>query len=99
MIAISALALAAAPASAGLYQCAGEKGAVVYQDTACAPGRELRDSERDPGPLSVVPGTPLPGTVRIVTAAEPRPPKAKLALRRASSVGAIRRSASSCAPA
>jgi len=78
MVAIFALALAAAaPTCAGLYKCAGEKGAVVYQDTACAPGRELRDFERDPAPLSVVPGTPVPRTMRVFTAAEPRPPKAR----------------------
>jgi len=51
---------------------------VVYQDTACAPGRELRDLERDPAALSVVPGTPVPRTMRIVTAAEPRPQKARV---------------------
>lgn len=79
LLAIAALALAAAaPAHAGLYKCAGEKGAVVYQDAACAPGRELRDLERDPAPLSIVPGTPVPRTTRIVTAAEPRPPKARV---------------------
>jgi len=51
------------PAHAGLYKCAGEKGAVVYQDAACAEGRELRNLELDPAPLSVVPGTPVPKDV------------------------------------
>ena len=77
MIAVAALALAAAPAHAGLYKCAAEKAAVVYQDAPCAPGRELRDFERDPAPLSVVPGTPVPRATRIVTPAEPRLPKAR----------------------
>jgi hypothetical protein len=48
------------PAHAGVYKCANEKG-VVYQDTACAPGKELRNLDTDPATLSVVPGTPVPG--------------------------------------
>jgi Domain of unknown function (DUF4124) len=56
-----ALALATTlPAHGGLYKCAGEKGAVIYQDGPCAPGRELRNLETDPAQLSVVPGTPVP---------------------------------------
>ncbi len=58
---LAALVLAPAlPASAGVYKCAGEKGAVIYQDAACAPGRELRNLELDPAQLSIVPGTPVP---------------------------------------
>jgi hypothetical protein len=49
----------AVPAHAGVYKCASEKG-VVYQDTACAPGKELRNLDTDPATLSVVPGTPVP---------------------------------------
>jgi hypothetical protein len=47
----------AAPATGGaaLYKCATEAGAVVYQDTPCPAGRELRDFERDPANVSVVP--------------------------------------------
>jgi hypothetical protein len=57
------LALAAAPpAAAALYKCAADKGAVVYQDKACPPGKELRDLEADPPTLSVVPGTPVPAS-------------------------------------
>lgn len=48
-----------APAHAGVYKCASGKG-VVYQDTACAPGKELRNLDTDPATLSVVPGTPVP---------------------------------------
>ena len=47
------------PAHAGMYKCASDKG-VVYQDAACAPGKELRNLETDPATLSVVPGTPVP---------------------------------------
>jgi hypothetical protein len=55
------LAFAAAPpAAAALYKCAVDKGAVVYQDKACPPGKELRDLEADPPTLSVLPGTSMP---------------------------------------
>ena len=42
-------------ASAGLYKCARADGSVIYQEDSCGPGRELRDFERDPATLSVVP--------------------------------------------
>jgi hypothetical protein len=54
------LVAAALPAHAGLYKCETGKGAVVYQDGPCEPGRELRNLELDPAHLSVVPGTPVP---------------------------------------
>jgi hypothetical protein len=66
-----ALALAL-PAHAGVYKCASDTG-VVYQDTACAPGRELRNLETDPATLSVVPGTPVPRPGATVSAAATRP--------------------------
>src|SRR5437867_13131409 len=50
----------AQPAQAAVYKCANDKGGVVYQDTACAPGRELRNLDADPATLSVVPGIPVP---------------------------------------
>jgi hypothetical protein len=59
LAALFALSLAL-PADAGVYKCLGERGAIVYQDSACAEGRELRDLEADPATLSVVPGTPVP---------------------------------------
>jgi Domain of unknown function (DUF4124) len=31
----------AVPAQAAVYKCTNEKGGVVYQDTACAPGTEM----------------------------------------------------------
>ena len=52
--------LLALPAQGGVYKCAGERGAVVYQDSACAEGKELRNLEADPATLSVVPGMPVP---------------------------------------
>jgi hypothetical protein len=60
----------AVPAHAGVYKCASETG-VVYQDTVCAPGKELRNLDTDPATLSVVPGTPMPKRV----AAPPAPAK------------------------
>lgn len=46
-----------APAHAGVYKCANDKGGVIYQDTACAPGKELRELEIDPSTVPVAPGT------------------------------------------
>src|SRR5437763_13389055 len=45
---------------AGVYKCAGDKGAVIYQDSPCKAGTELRNLDLDPATLSVVPGTPVP---------------------------------------
>lgn len=41
-------ALAASPSGAALVKCADERGRVVYQDSACPPGKELRELEADP---------------------------------------------------
>lgn len=49
------LALAVSSADAGLYKCARDDGSVTYQEEPCPAGRELRDFERDPAPVSVVP--------------------------------------------
>jgi len=68
--------LVALPAQAGVYKCAGDKGAVVYQDSACAEGRELRNLETDPATLSVVPGTPIPRFAATL-APEPKPAKVR----------------------
>ena len=50
-----ALALAASGASATIYKCRLDDGGVFYQDAPCAPGRELRDFDKDPATVSVVP--------------------------------------------
>jgi len=51
------------PAPAGLYKCARDDGTVMYQEDPCASGRELRDFERDPATVSVVPfSVPPPGS-------------------------------------
>ena len=54
------LLLLASAAYGSVYKCSIEKGTVVYQDTPCGPGKELRNLDTDPPNLSVVPGTPLP---------------------------------------
>jgi hypothetical protein len=57
-------ALAASPSVAAansVYKCADVAGSVVYQDAPCAEGKELRNFATDPPPLSVIPGTPIPG--------------------------------------
>src|SRR4051794_13848313 len=47
-------------AMAGVYKCAGENGTVVYQEDACAVGKELRNFETDPPALSIISGTAVP---------------------------------------
>ena len=54
----------AAPAYAAVYKCAGDKGGVVYQDSACAPGKDLGNLDFDPATANVVPSTPLPPGVK-----------------------------------
>ena len=58
-------------AHAAVYKCANEKGGVIYQDTACAPGKELRNLDAEPATLSVVPGTPVPAAKAAVPATKP----------------------------
>jgi hypothetical protein len=52
-----ALLLAACASSvyAGVYKCARDDGTVMYQEDPCPPGKELRDFERDPASVSVIP--------------------------------------------
>jgi hypothetical protein len=79
-----ACALAIAPpAAAGLYKCAREDGSVTYQEDPCPAGKELRDFERDPATVSVVPFRLAPGPESRLTA--PAEPKAKAATERKSS--------------
>jgi hypothetical protein len=49
------LALAVSIAHAGIYKCERDDGSVTYQEAPCPPGRELRDFDRDPPSVSVVP--------------------------------------------
>ncbi len=52
------LCLHASHAAANLYKCTAVNGGVVYQDTPCPVGNELRNFDKDPPTLSVVPGLP-----------------------------------------
>jgi len=63
-----ALALPA-HAFAGLYKCSVNGGAVMYQEEPCPPGTELRDFERDPATVSVIPFRAVPNP-----ATPPSPP-------------------------
>jgi hypothetical protein len=77
------VALAASPAGAALVKCADDRGAVIYQDTACPPGKELRDLEAHPATLSVVPGTPVPSaTATAKTSRSVRPTATRVAAHR-----------------
>lgn len=79
---VVALALAL-PAHAGLYKCARDDGSVTYQEDPCPPGKELRDFDRDPASVSVVPFRIVPGpdsnviVPRTSTARAPREGKSR----------------------
>ncbi len=55
-----AILLCPIAAMAGVYKCAGDNGTVVYQEEACAEGKELRNFDTDPPALSIIPGTAVP---------------------------------------
>ena len=57
----SVVAMDALGAAPTIYKCAGAADTVVYQDTACAAGKELRNFTKDPPTVSVIPGTPVSG--------------------------------------
>ena len=42
-------------AEATMVKCQGDHGSVIYQDTPCKPGMELRNLDTDPATVSVVP--------------------------------------------
>ncbi len=42
-------------AEATMVKCQGDQGSVIYQDTPCKPGMELRNLDTDPATVSVVP--------------------------------------------
>ena len=76
------VAAAAAPACATIYKCQGNNGAPVYQDEPCRPGKELRDFDKDPPTVSVLPLGPAAGTTSRQTLPTTQPPaKAKTGAR------------------
>ena len=64
MAAVITLALAIVPtlAAATIYKCQGDNGAPIYQDEPCRTGKELRDFDKDPPTVSVMPLGPAAGT-------------------------------------
>jgi hypothetical protein len=50
-----ALLVAASSAKATVFKCLRDDGSVMYQEDPCPPGHELRDFDRDPPTVSVVP--------------------------------------------
>jgi hypothetical protein len=76
-LALAVLALCAHPALAGVYKCLRDDGRPFYQEEPCPPGRELRDFEKDPANLSVVPfakPSPAAGAAR-KAAPDKHPPR------------------------
>lgn len=82
-----ALALGPTQSSAGVYKCSRDDGTVMYQEDPCPAGRELRDFERDPATVSVVPFRVAPET-RLVA---PRAPTPRAAAERKSSRKSVER--------
>ncbi|HSQ80887.1 MAG TPA: DUF4124 domain-containing protein [Casimicrobiaceae bacterium] len=61
---VAAASILATPVAAwaGLYKCALDNGGVTYQQAPCPAGKELRDFDRDPANVSVLPFTSPPRT-------------------------------------
>ena len=54
-------------AEATMVKCQGDQGSVIYQDTPCKPGMELRNLDTDPATVSVVPWSSAATTPPAVT--------------------------------
>jgi hypothetical protein len=65
-------------AEATMVKCRGDQGSVIYQDTPCKPGMELRNLDTDPATVSVVPWA---STATTPPAAAPRTRGAEVARR------------------
>src|SRR5437660_9897483 len=72
-----ALGPAAPGAHATVYKCLLDDGRTFYQDLPCPPGRELRDFDKDPANVSVVPfavpAAAAPSAGKASRAAPPKP--------------------------
>ena len=71
-----ALASTAALAHAGIYKCERDDGSVMYQEEPCPAGRELRDFDRDPPSVSVVPFRIPPSNEKTSAAPKATPARA-----------------------
>jgi hypothetical protein len=58
---VATLALGAGAASADVFKCAGERGAPVYQEAPCPPGKELRNFQANPPEITVLPAPQIVG--------------------------------------
>lgn len=76
LLAVAIASALAAPASATVYKCARDDGSVTYQEDPCPAGRELRDFDRDPPTVSVVPFRIVPGVDTHVVAPGTSAPRA-----------------------
>jgi len=75
--------LAASPSGAALVKCADDRGRVIYQDSSCPSGKELRDLEANPATLSVVPGMKIPpATTTVKPSRSVRPTAIRVAAHR-----------------
>ena len=73
------------PAASGVFKCARDDGTVMYQEDPCPAGKELRDFERDPATVSVVPFRAVPDTE--TRRSEPRAPAASKSERKSQKNG------------
>ncbi len=78
------------PASAGLYKCALDNGGVIYQQEPCHLGKELRDFDRDPATVSVIPFRIVPGIGTSKKAADSTPERRENSRRKSSRPAAIK---------
>jgi hypothetical protein len=69
-------ALAALPAPAEVFKCAGPGNVPVYQDTPCPAGRELRNFQTNPPEITVLPAPERPAETRAPADARRAPKEA-----------------------
>ena len=80
LAALAVGAVCAWPAQATIYKCEGPvAGVPLYQDTPCPTGKQLRDFDKDPPTVSVLPlaTAPLSGAVPKNALPPPAPPSGK----------------------
>lgn len=76
-IVLAALLAALIPAAqAGVFKCRRDDRQVFYQENPCPPGRELRDFDKDPANVSVIPFAPARPAATPLHANPPRTPRA-----------------------
>ncbi len=76
LLGLALVGLVGAPSAiGGMYKCAVDGRPPLYQDTPCPAGHELRDFDRDPATVSVIPSggtrSEIPAPSRRVKAVKP----------------------------